>query len=112
MPVLTKSQRNNPTAQCFVEKRTANATLRYHKNSQRDVLRKIQGEVSLPARLAGPRSGAAEPAWVVVPEALASVDAVKIEGVAVVACLPRGAIWPAQCRADGSETLAASLVLV
>jgi hypothetical protein len=30
MHVMTKSQ-GNPTAQCFVEKRTANAALKYHK---------------------------------------------------------------------------------
>jgi hypothetical protein len=80
-------------------------------NTERGYERKITVRLSLPARLASPRGGTAAPASAGVLEALASVDAVEIEGVALVACLPGGAFGPALGRADGGEALTAGLVL-
>jgi hypothetical protein len=43
MHMLSKNQ-HDPTAQCFVEKRTANASLKYHKNPRDKYYERSKGK--------------------------------------------------------------------
>jgi hypothetical protein len=75
----------------------------------------LSGTPSFPAHfagLAGPRVRTAQPATAAVLEALAGVDAVEIEGVAIVAPGPCRTLGPALSRADRCEALATGLILV